>query len=110
MLTSQLSYRTGDKNCCPEFTIIEHVQLLNSMDEIQLDKLQAESILMEVKLPSMERSLALKMPPKKSMLEQMHTESGLLNQEWSSALPIQLEAQLKSRILNNHKGVTASTH
>ena len=109
MLTSQLSY-SGEKNCCPELTTIEHVQMLNSKDEIQLDQLQAESVLMDVKLPSLERSLALKMPPKKSMLEQMHTESGLLNQEWSSALPIQLEAQLKSRILNNHKGVTASTH
>jgi hypothetical protein len=108
MLTSQLSY-SGEKNCCPELTTIEHVQMLNSKDEIQLDQLQAESILMDVKLPSLERSLALKMPPKKSMLEQMHTESGLLNQEWSTALPIQLEAQLKSRIMNNHKGVTAST-
>ena len=108
MLTSQLSY-SGEKNCCPELTTIEHVQMLNSKDEIQLDQLQAESVLMDVKLPSLERSLALKMPPKKSMLEQMHTESGLLNQEWSSALPIQLEAQLKSRILNNHKVVTAST-
>lgn len=101
MLSGQLSYGTGDKNCCPDTTNTLRVQLAASTAQTQLDQLQAESLLIDAKIPSLELRLALKMPPKKSMLEQIHAESGLLNHKWSNSLASQLEVQLKRRTLNN---------
>lgn len=101
MLTGQLSYGTGDKNCCPDTTYTTSVQLLALTAQTELDQLQAESLLMDVKVPSLQLSLVFKMPTKKNILENMHEESDLLDNKWANSLAAQLEVQLKSRILIN---------
>lgn len=95
ILTGQLSYGTGNENCCPDTT---NARILAASTQMQLDEVQLASNQADILVPTLAHSVTAKLMSQRTMLEQVQMETERLEDVHAWPLRKQLETKLRLRV------------